>query len=358
MSALPEVTMLQATVVVPCYNNAALIGRCLESLQRQTLRDQLEIIVVDDGSKDASTQIVAGFPVKLIRQKNGGPAAARNTGAAAAQAPIVLFLDGDCVAPPRWAESMIASLQDGNADAAVGTLVPSTEGVLPALIQMEIEQRYSRLRRRDYVDFIAAPSCAARHDCFINIGGFNEAFRFNEDVEFAFRLNAAGYRIRFVQDVPVAHAHQTRWWDYVRAKFWRGVWRMRLYRLYPKKSVRDDWTPQSLKLQILSACLTVPAALVALFAPMFWAAFGLLLAMTVALGWPVIDLAIAGMRPRSRLTSGFFATLFLLVRSFTLAASLIYDRATTAHTPALMRPIARQRRPLEDLQESAGRRGA
>lgn len=232
---------------------------------------------------------------------------------------------------------MIAALRDGDADAAVGTIVPSTDGVLPALIQVEIEQRYTRLRRRDFVDFIAAPSCAVRHDCFRWVGGFNQAFRFNEDVEFAFRLTAAGYKIRFVQDVPVAHAHQVRWWDYVRAKFWRGVWRMRLYRLYPRKSVRDDWTPQTLKLQILAACLTPPAALAAFFDPILWAAAGSLLALTVALGWPVIDLAIAGLRPRSRLTAGVWATFFLLVRSFTLAAALIYDRATTAQTPAPMR---------------------
>ena len=337
-----------------------MIGCCLDSLERQTLRDALEIIVVDDGSRDNSPQIVGSYPVRLIRQQNGGPAAARNAGAAAARAPVVLFLDGDCVAPPRWAESMIGALQDGKAEAAVGTIVPSTMGVLPALIQMEIEQRYARLRRRDYVDFIAAPSCAVRRDCFLRIGGFNEAFRFNEDVELAFRLNAAGHGIRFVQDVPVSHAHQVRWWDYMRAKFWRGVWRMRLYRLYPKKSVRDDWTPQTLKLQILAACLTPLAMLAGLFDPIFWAAAGALLTMTVALGWPVIDLAMTGLRPRSPWTAGFWATVFLLVRSFTLAASLVYDRATTARTPALMRPIvsATQRHPIADAQESTGQRVA
>src|SRR5262249_26805158 len=133
MTAPLEVAMIQASVVVPCYNNEALIGRCLESLDRQTLRNELEIIVVDDGSRDTSPQTVGNHEVRLIRQQNGGPAAARNAGAAAARGPIVLFLDGDCVAPPRWAESMIAAMQDGTADAAVGTIVPSTPGVLPAL---------------------------------------------------------------------------------------------------------------------------------------------------------------------------------------------------------------------------------
>jgi hypothetical protein len=106
--------------------------------------------------------------------------------------------------------------------------------------------------------------------------------------------------------------------------------------------------------------LTPPAVLLALFNPIFWAAAGALLAMTVALGWPVIDLAIKGLRPRSRLTAGVWAIFFLLVRSFTLAASLIYDRVTTAETPALMRPIisASQRHAIAEQQEPTGQRVA
>ena len=329
--------MIRATVVVPSYNNAATIGRCLDSLERQDMRGYLEVIVVDDGSRDDSAARASAFPVTVIRQANQGPAAARNCGAAAAQGAIVLFLDSDCVAPPGWARAMTAALDGTDAEAAVGTIVPSTQGVLPVLIQMEIEERYARMRARDLVDFIAAPSCAVRRDCFRRIGGFNAAFRFNEDVELAYRLNAAGLGIRFVQDVPVAHAHQLRWSDYVRAKFWRGVWRMRLYRLYPRKLLRDDWTPQSLKLQMLAACLLPPAVLALLVKPALWPAVPVLLALAVVPGWRVVRAAVAALRPMPPLLAGLWATAFLLLRSFTLAASVIYDRLVKAPEAARVR---------------------
>ena len=218
--------------------------------------------------------------------------------------------------------------------------MPSTKGMLPTMIQIEIEERYARLRKRDYVDFIAAPSCAARRDHFQSIGGFNVAFRFNEDVELAFRISAAGHGIKFVQDAPVAHAHQVRWRDYVRAKFWRGVWRMRLYRLYPKKLVRDDWTPQTLKLQMLAACLLPPAALSSLFVPGAWAVTALLFVLAVVPAWSVIQSAVVNLRPAPIAASAGWAVLFLLVRSFTLAASVVYHRIRMS-TPAAIGPAAR-----------------
>lgn len=325
--------MIRATVVVPCYNGAALLARCLQSLEDQTLRTELQIVVVDDGSKDDSVAIASGFPVMLVRQANGGPAAARNAGAALAQGPIILFLDADCVAPPHWAAAMIAAFADERTKATVGTIAPSTTGILPTLVQMEIEERYERLRARAYVDFIAAPSCAVRRDYFVEIGGFNSAFQFNEDVELAFRISAAGHGIRLVQDAPVLHAHQTRWRDYMRAKFWRGVWRMRLYRCYPAKLVRDDWTPQTLKLQMMAACLLPPVAIASCLFPRLWPVTALLLVLTVVPGWPVIRAAMAGSTSGFKIVAAGWAVVFLLVRSFTLAAAVIYDRAHMNWSP-------------------------
>ncbi len=95
------------TVVTPLYNNATWIEACLQSLARQTL-EAFEV-VVDDGSADDGPERVAAFarradapPVRLIRHgENAGPGVARNTGVAAARAPLVAFLDADDVAVPE-----------------------------------------------------------------------------------------------------------------------------------------------------------------------------------------------------------------------------------------------------------------
>ncbi|MDP9051300.1 MAG: glycosyltransferase family 2 protein [Acidobacteriota bacterium] len=82
------------SAVIPAYNAAAFVLRSIESALAQT-HHLLEIIVVDDGSKDQTASVAASYPVTVIRQKNGGPASARNTGAKAATGEWIAFLDHD-----------------------------------------------------------------------------------------------------------------------------------------------------------------------------------------------------------------------------------------------------------------------
>lgn len=97
-----------ATVAVPAFNCASTIIPALDSIEAsiaylQRLRGAaaaVEVVVVDDGSTDATPDLVAGFAAKhphvtLLRQKNKGPGAARNLGAASGSAPVVMYLDGD-----------------------------------------------------------------------------------------------------------------------------------------------------------------------------------------------------------------------------------------------------------------------
>ncbi len=86
------------SVIIPTYNEAKYIGRCLASLQKQKLEtnDEMEIIVVDDGSKDASVKRIKQFPeVKLLHQAHQGPAIARNQGAKMARGEILVLVDAD-----------------------------------------------------------------------------------------------------------------------------------------------------------------------------------------------------------------------------------------------------------------------
>lgn len=185
---------LIASVIVPMYQDAATISGCLNSLLAQSVAEQLEIIVVDDGSKDEGPEIAAQLPVRLIRQPNGGPAAARNAGARAAQAPILLFLDADCRAPPGWAAAMTAPFAAPDVTAVMGTIEAATAEPLSLLVQVEVEERYRRLAGRQSIDFIAAVAFAVRREAFLRIGGFREDFRYNEDVELSYRICREGDR--------------------------------------------------------------------------------------------------------------------------------------------------------------------
>src|SRR5437763_396949 len=84
------------SVVVPVRNGERFLGQALESALGQTLRPT-EVIVVDDGSTDATVQVAAAFPVLVVASDGRGVSAARNTGVAASRGELIAFLDHDDV---------------------------------------------------------------------------------------------------------------------------------------------------------------------------------------------------------------------------------------------------------------------
>ncbi len=108
MPAEPHVS-----VVIPTCGRPGQLRECLESLACQTMTTAaFEVVVVDDGSPEPLDELVAEFAsrlqVRLLRQANTGPAAARNHGARAARAPRVAFTDDDCRPRPEWLETLLA----------------------------------------------------------------------------------------------------------------------------------------------------------------------------------------------------------------------------------------------------------
>jgi glycosyltransferase involved in cell wall biosynthesis len=123
------VTAPVASVIVPTRNRPASLAACLDALSRQTT-SSFEILVVDDASTDAAAvaSVVSKTPhARVVRGTGRGPAAARNTGAALARAPIVCFTDDDCRPAPAWVEACVARI-DGGASVVAG---PTHNG-LPA----------------------------------------------------------------------------------------------------------------------------------------------------------------------------------------------------------------------------------
>jgi len=117
-----------ACVVIPCFNGEATIALTLQSLNNQTVRDRLRVVVVDNGSTDASVQIASGLADEVLRGPGTQPFAARNVGLSVVTEPIYLSLDADCVpCSDTWAESHIRALQAAGSDVAgsAGPLLPA-----------------------------------------------------------------------------------------------------------------------------------------------------------------------------------------------------------------------------------------
>ncbi|MBP2704800.1 CDP-glycerol glycerophosphotransferase family protein [Microbispora sp. RL4-1S] len=119
--------MPRISVIVPIYDVEPYLSACLESVAAQTWQD-VEVVMVDDGSPDASARIAARFAARdgrfrLLRQDNGGLGAARNTGIRHATGEFLMFLDSDDLLPVHALEYLLASLQRTGSDIAVGNVL-------------------------------------------------------------------------------------------------------------------------------------------------------------------------------------------------------------------------------------------
>jgi len=275
---------VRASIVIPAYNAEKLLPECLRSLADQTVpRDQYEVIVVDDGSTDGTAKAAGSFPgVRVVSQKNQGPAAARNLGAREARADIVLFTDSDCVPERDWVERMLEPFAgDPKLAGDKGRYLTRQRELAARFVQAEYQDKYRLLEKHREIDFIDTYSAGFRREAFLRYGGYDTSFPVAcaEDVELSFRMSNGGERMVYVPGAVVYHRHPDRWGAYFRKKYKFAYWRMLAVRKNPNKAIKDSHTPQLMKLQLLLA----PAAVAALAAGIFFGPFLWLAAAMAAL---------------------------------------------------------------------------
>ena len=253
--------MIIYSVIVPAYNADRTISKCLSSLTNQSIsQDAYEVIVVDDGSTDKTPDIIRQFQVRYLFQENSGPATARNKGAEEAKGEIILFTDSDCVPQSNWIEEMTKPFDDPEVIAVKGGYRTEQRSLTARFAQIEFEERFEMLKKAGSIDMVDTYSASFRRSVFLSLGGFDQSFPVanNEDTDFSYKMSNAGHKMIFNPDAVVSHLnHPHSIWRYARLKFWRGYWRMVVYRRYPEKMLKDSYTPQTLKLQILFLFLSL-----------------------------------------------------------------------------------------------------
>ncbi|MHB8491135.1 MAG: glycosyltransferase family 2 protein [Solirubrobacteraceae bacterium] len=200
----------QIAIVVPTRNRAPYLDVALASLRRQQPVLESELLVVDDGSSDATPQVLAAHGVRFVRHERGlGLNAARNAGLRATSAPLVAFVDDDIVAPPGW----LAALLDGarrhpTADAFGGPIEAHFEGREPRGCGREkppITTLDLGANDRD-VDMVWGANMAIRRATLERVGPFDEAIADHGDEEdWLLRLRGSGGRVVYLAAAGLEH---------------------------------------------------------------------------------------------------------------------------------------------------------
>jgi O-antigen biosynthesis protein len=197
MLAHPPRCEPDVSVVLPTYNRADLLGRSIGSVLAQTF-DRFELLVVDDGSTDATADVVGRFGDDRIRYmrgtRNRGPAAARNAGIAAARGALLAFQDSD----DEWLPDKLRQHVDAFAGAPVPVGVVYSDMLWVGTDGTEAYRRSPTVVPHRLIDpatgfyqvyHLGIQSAVVKRECFARVGGFDDRLPAFEDLELLIRLS-------------------------------------------------------------------------------------------------------------------------------------------------------------------------
>lgn len=212
VSPAPEVS-----VVIPVRNGEGVIGACLKSVVESLRRfdRRCEVIVVDNGSEDRTAEIADGYPVMVVQEPEPGVSNARNRGIANSRAPIVCFLDADCVVDPDWLRRMVEAFDDPVVGCVGGGL---GHGPIETGAQRQAARILGRWQDFGVVSdppYVVTANAAFRRWILDEIGGFDPRMVRAQDVEISLRYNRVAERdqleMRYVPAALARHTHRRTW---------------------------------------------------------------------------------------------------------------------------------------------------
>ena len=221
------------SVIIPSYNRRERLARLLSELERHRQAGAVfEAVVAVDGSTDGTIDMLAalrtGFPLGVVSGPQRGPAAARNAAIAAASGELLLFLDDDVTPQPGLFDHHRAFHRAQPHAAAVGRMAAPPGVRLPAWLEWEaalLERQYGWMRSGrhpiDWRVFYTANASVPREDV-LAVGGFDERFLREEDVELAHRLTGRGVTFHFLNDAVVHHDPDRTFDVWLKVAFERG----------------------------------------------------------------------------------------------------------------------------------------
>jgi glycosyltransferase involved in cell wall biosynthesis len=193
--------MSTISVIIPCYNRASLVGETIKNMLGQSQKPH-EIIVVDDGSTDDSAAVIESFgtAVRLIRQKNQGPGAARNAGLQVATGSFIQFMDSDDLASNNKLEVQAKALEESEADFAYSPWIRCHIGEQQIAFTDQVLQALPVPGSRPMLEWFVSgwslvfQNCLFRRSILDKAGMYRTDLMPSEDSEYFIRILLAGAR--------------------------------------------------------------------------------------------------------------------------------------------------------------------
>jgi hypothetical protein len=206
--------------IIPVRDDAARLRTCLQSIAASAVGTLLEVVVVDNGSADASADVATMLGATVVRRPHASVAALRNAGAAVATGDFLAFVDADHAIGASWVRDAISAFATSEIAAAGSLCRAPADGTW-------VQKAYDRLRARGsgvrIVDWLGSGNLVVRRDVFDAVEGFDASLATCEDVDLCRRIRARGLLV--VDDDRLVNIHfgdPATLSAVVRGERWRG----------------------------------------------------------------------------------------------------------------------------------------
>lgn len=239
------VLLRDVSVVIPTYRRPDRLATALSALAGLSGANEVEVVVCDDGSPEGESaeyqRISSESPlnVRLLRQENEGPGAARNAAGRAARGPLLLFFDDDCVPTAGFFEHHLRGRAPGEQRAVLGHIALSPGARVTPFMDMVMrgaQFNFVGITDPDHVPFTCFyfANCSVWKEDLERAGWFNPSLRLLEDAELAYRLHKTGTRLTYRPDARVYHDHHLELSDYINTARTAGRLSVEVAELHPE----------------------------------------------------------------------------------------------------------------------------
>jgi glycosyltransferase involved in cell wall biosynthesis len=325
------------SIVVGVRNMESTIGQCIDSLLSQDYPSK-EIIIIDDGSDDKTSEIISKYPVKLIQTEKKGISHARNLGYLQSGGEFTAYTDADCTVVSNWLSSMMPHFQDPDVALIGGVTIFQSDGSYSSLYrQIEFEKRNQNTPEGE-VNWAGGPGCVFRKRVLEEIDGFNPKWVHGEDAEISFLVSEHGYKILKEPKAISYHIPESGFKKLIRKGYRDGTAYVRATLFHVRKSFKNRFNttwylPYDVVFQpIFYALLIIGWPLLLLlqlffhsliFSILFYISLGILLFLSLYSFLPATSVARKTPPTKSKLKFFFGSASLHILRGFAWGLGLI-----------------------------------